>query len=239
MTVRKSSPRPHTVKGALSYRNSTRSISLIDWLAGDRAHLTELILLANEASPDRQNLLNVLADPHAKKQSLTTVLARAKVAPNTFFLLLNEARLCEARAITTRQIAEAMPILVEDAMEKGAPHQRICLDCHGKKTCQSLVPSKEPGEEGRLIVATNPCTGCGGTGLVRTEATSDDRRTALEVSGLLKKGGGITITQTQQTGIALPPPDSLADLIAATDRVLQPLRTLSVIEAAPEDPHGG
>lgn len=153
-----------------------------------------LVLALTYAPPhkDIRYILGLLGDPDHQVLRLSEVCHLGRVMPGQLVDALAKGSELRARLLATQAISRRLPAVVEDVMLKAAPYQESCPACQG---LGSRMPDPTPEEPNP---AQEMCPQCLGHGQLRYDADGKCRDLALEMGGLLQKGGGIHITNTQQ-----------------------------------------
>ena len=139
------------------------------------------------------------------EKSVRDILLTIPMSALEFLNILREVRL----AFSNFQVAEIVdyhrPKVVEAVMKSAVSVVRECLQCKGKGKVTTVVPVEESDDEkeareaagGKLrrVRETVTCSVCYGEGKTTTEPEHARQITALEVAGVLKKGGpGVAVT---------------------------------------------
>lgn len=109
----------------------------------------------------------------------------AGVKPSEILHFFRESLYARSFVDAHRRMAERLPEVAGDVAEKALNHVEECGACK----VRGVV------EEG--------CPACGGTGQVYYRASFQHQTTVLEVMGMLKRGGGVTVNQQQNVGVKL------------------------------------
>jgi len=137
-------------------------------------------------------LLHMLADPLHAKAPLLELCRAAGMKPGQLIAAVTEGLTAASHLEAKVLIAKGAPAVVKDVMKQGAPREETCYDCEGTgaKTADPTeeVPNPAPA----------PCTTCQGRGVLAYAADPEARKLALDLSGLLPKSGGISITNSNQ-----------------------------------------
>lgn len=170
----------------LERASANRAVETFVKLTGGRDALVETLELAG-SSPDVQKVLELLADPRYERMSLARICSLAGLTVADFFAAFRTARLQRAQIEAIELVARGLAPVVADVMRRAAPYELTCPACHGTGT---VAKGDEPSV---------PCETCHGIGSSTQEPDLDRQKLALELADLLKKGGGLTISQTNQT----------------------------------------
>jgi hypothetical protein len=148
---------------------------------GGRDALMAVLSVASSA-PEIEKVVNYLLDPRYDRWTLRRLCTLAGITVAELFTAYRKALLTKAHLEATRIIAEKLPPIVDDVMERATPQMIGCAHCRGL-----APPAGDP-----------PCLFCHGSGQVRSEPELDRQKLALELGHLTeKKGGGLYIQQNQ------------------------------------------
>lgn len=164
---------------------------------------------------DGKYFLGLLGDPARAGSSLLELCQEAKLLPGTVLGWIEAGLTVGSHLRAKVHIARGTPHVVADVMKRGAPFEEACGACQGIGTLPPPEPSEANPNPGPA-----PCDTCKGTGQLLYPADPDARKLALDLSGLLPKSGGISITNQQ---VALAHAGGGGDLDAfqaALDQVL-------------------
>jgi len=126
----------------------------------------------------------LLADPLNKKLSLAEIAARGNLTPRDLLQLFQDAQLFKAKLRAAKAVGERLGDVVEDVLRRAAPYEEPCDGCLGTGAITPDPTAADPNP------APGPCPACRGVGRVRFDPELDRQKVALEVGGLLGKGGG-------------------------------------------------
>jgi hypothetical protein len=178
---------------------------------GGRAAIIAALALA-PLTRDTRAFLGLLADPANAARGLVALCQQADMLPGKLIELIDGGLRASGNIRARYQIAKQAAVVVKDVMEKGAPYEGPCTHCQGGKITADpteAVPNPEPAS----------CPACGGMGLLLYPADPEARKLALDLTGLMPKAGGISITNQQQMGVVVQNGD-LDQFQAALDQVL-------------------
>lgn len=136
-------------------------------------------------------LLHMLADPANAKAPLLELCRAAGMKPGQLIEAVTQGLTAASHLEAKVAIARGTPAVVRDVMVKGAPREETCYACEGTGT-----HTPEP-TDGVPNPSPEPCTTCKGRGALAYDADPEARKLALDLSGLLPKAGGISITNNQ------------------------------------------
>lgn len=176
---------------------SREALSVVEHEAGGRQQLVaDTAAIADLLDPKYQKLAQLLADPRNDRKSLARLCNEAKVPVRGFLSLLRDTKLARAQLAASTRIADRLPEVAEDVMVRATTHYVTCSTCGGHKTVLHTALA-----DGELRTELVECGICRGSGQVVAEPSHDVQKTALEIGGLIKKGGGIQIGVQQNAGV--------------------------------------
>lgn len=152
------------------------------------------------ASKEQEYLLGLIADPDNDARSLATICGMARVSVGHFIQMLKESGLARAQLAAIDKVSELLPQVAQSVMEQALPHFRRCPSCRGTKRIRTK--SKDP-ETKQWVEEEEECGACDEEGMVEVMPTHEREKTALEIGGLLKRGGSINIQQGVQVKTTL------------------------------------
>lgn len=159
----------------------------------------EVLLGALALAPltrDGKYFLGMLGDPARANSSLLELCQEAKLLPGSVLAWITAGLTAGSHLRAQVHIARGTPKVVADVMKRGAPFQDPCGACQGLGTLPPAEPSDaDPNPSPKV------CETCQGTGQLLYPAEPEARKLALDLSGLLPKSGGISITN-QQVAVA-------------------------------------
>lgn len=136
-------------------------------------------------------LLHMLADPLHAKAPLLELCRAAGMKPGQLIAAVTEGLTAASHLEAKVAIARGTPAVVKDVMKQGAPREETCYDCEGTGARTPDPTDEVPNP------APEPCTTCKGRGALAYAADPEARKLALDLSGLLPKSQGISITNNQ------------------------------------------
>ncbi len=193
---------------------AVKALATLEADLGGREVLIGTLALA-PLSKDGRYFLNLLSDPERQGSSLLALIEEAKLRPGQVLAWV-EAGLTSGSQLRARvHIARRTPDVVADVMKLGAPHEDPCQKCQGTGSITpdptEAVPNPGP----------SPCPICLGRGALLYPADEEARKLALDLSGMLPKSGGISITNNnQQLAVAAGGSGDLDLFQEAMDRIL-------------------
>lgn len=212
--------RPRPITRLYQHRHVAAAVNQIEESAGGRTALVAA-LTALTGDDDLVDVLGVLADPRNDARKLAQICRDHAIPVGRILEAFKQGVLAKAYLESQRAIADGLPPVVRDVMQRAAPYEASCPDCSGTGT-YSVDPDKAPG----------PCPYCKATGRRVVLPDLDRQKLALDLGGLTKRAPGVLV---DNRSITLPPaaPGSFSALLAATDHVLHRGRGRSPV-ALPE-----
>jgi len=142
--------------------------------------------------------------------SLATLAADAGVTADEVLTLFRKGAVAEAHAIATGQIAAGLPAVTRAILDGAVERERPCL-CLRNGT------------------ADPKCSKCRGTGKWLQPADKDRQQMVWEATGLLKKGGGVTVNTQTNVGVAIQ--GSFMDrFVKASDQIAYDIDAKDIID---------
>ena len=193
---------------------AVKQLATLEADLGGRDVLIGTLALA-PLNKDGKYFLNLLSDPERGGSSLLALIQESKLRPGQVISWV-EAGLTSGSQLRARvHIAARTPAVVADVMKLGAPYEDPCQKCQGTGSITAdpteTTPNPSPG----------PCSVCLGTGALQYPADADARKLALDLSGMLPKNGGISITNTNnQLAVVAGGTGDLDLFQEAMDRIL-------------------
>lgn len=178
--------RPQLTPEALTELNQ------LEELLGGRAEIIASLVTA-PASDGLTWVIGLLADPERQGQTLAEICAEGRILPTDLLEALIQGKRARSKVYATHLATADTARIVRDVVLKAAPHEDRCYGCKGRGVLPGIVTpeDKDPVER--------TCETCNGVGTLYYPADEDARKLALELSGLLAKGGaGVAITVNAQ-----------------------------------------
>jgi hypothetical protein len=177
---------------ATARASSDRAVEAFQQAVGGRAALIDALEIGSPR-PEIDKVLDLLADGRFDRTSLREVCDLAGITVAELMVAFRSATLIKAQIAATAQIAARIGPIVDDVLTRAAPHDAICETCGGRGQITPdptrVVPNPSP----------QPCRPCQGRGHRRVVPDLERQKLALDLAELLKKSGGLTITQQQMT----------------------------------------
>jgi len=206
---------------------------------GGRRTLLSLLALA-PLTPDLRYILGLLGDPAHDHRSLASICADGNILPGDLLKHLGAAALHKGQVLARQRIGESIPAVVDDVMRRAAPFEEACPDCMvdgqstGRVTPEPTAANPNPAPE--------PCPSCKGSLRILYMPTLDRQRMAIDMAGLIDRGGGGISILNQNLNLgtaasggqgALEQLQTLTDQILYGDAPLDPVEA-EVLPAAPD-----
>jgi hypothetical protein len=158
-------------------------------------------------SDDLRVLHAFLADPRNRLVHIQKLCDKAHISLPVFWSLFKEGRFARAQVEAIARVTERLPGVAADVMMRALPHRVPCPACHGL-----LDPKRRK------------CRTCQGQGQIPAQPALATQELALEMGGVIKRGGGdrgvhLQVTQ-QQALMGSQMPTAFARFQMATDRLL-------------------
>lgn len=144
---------------------------------------------------DMRYLLGLLGDPEHERLPLAECCRMGKVLPGQLIEALSKGTELRSRLLATQLIAQRTPAVVAEVMRKAAPYEDSCPHCQGLGSTTPDPTPEEPNPQNVL------CKACLGHGRLQYDADGASRDLALEMAGLVGKGGGLNVQVTQQVAV--------------------------------------
>lgn len=217
------------------------AVKTFEAVLGGRSALAEELLTSPELTPRIQRVLTLILDPRFDKYPLAYLCEKAGVLPGDLFASFRDATLAKANLLALRVAADKLPGMLAEMMRDAVDREIVCPECQGLR-----VTTPEP-TDAQKNPTPERCRSCFGHGVTILKADRAVQKIALELTGLLRKNGGITVQQTNQTLQVNDPPvttgaGGLAQLQQAVSGILfggplRPAAPPAVIDLSPsEDP---
>lgn len=192
---------------------TTASFKAFESICGGRqALVAKLALVA--AGKDEDYVVGLLADPRYEHEPLAGVCRAGKITLQRLMGLYRDAALVSAQVGAIDRVAQGLPAVAADVMTRSIEHRVTCPVCQGLATITPNPTKDDPNPEPR------PCRACAGHGSTIEQPAHETQKTALELGGLLKKGGGLTIQQNNQQIALSAGSAGFGDLVEKLDEVL-------------------
>lgn len=181
-----------------------------------------LAQLAHFVLTDRQKLLvqALLASKEKPDLDIHQLLLGIHMSALEFLNILREARMAFSNYQTQEIIDKHRPKVVESAMKAAESKTKRCPECKGKGELKSPHPEEAPVE----------CPSCYGKGKITILPDHERAITALEISGVLKKGGGVAVVVNNSNNSA-PEWRSSSDFRKETDKLMYGSGDAAVVDA--------
>ena len=169
-------------------------------------------LVAGPRGTPLDYVLDLLADPANHATSLSSLCARGEVSVGELLEAYKRGVTAMAQVAAIHKVAAAIPVIIEDLVNRAQPHYVQCDRCNGVGTVS--VEDAAPV----------PCKACQGKGTHYVLPELDRQKLALDMLKLLPKSALMAV----QNNYAAPPtsatPAGHGALMLLVDRVLYPRR---------------
>lgn len=205
---------------------------------GGRTQLISLLTLA-PLNDDLRYVLGLLGDPRHERLSLAAICAKGNILPSELLKHLGAAALLRGKTLALQHIGHGIAAVAKDVVERAAPYRVACKTCmvDGVSTGR-LVDDPTPEQPNP---APYPCTTCQGALFVVMLPDLDRQKLAIELAGMVQKGGGLNIALQQNLGVGAGGGSGSAGLGAleslqqATDQLLYGEAPTVEAEVVPEE----
>lgn len=165
-------------------------INVFEKALGGRKELIDSLSI--DATPEIQDLVKMLLDPHYDGRSLGWLSVQVNISLTDLLRAFRNGLLAKAQIQASRAIAQKLPAVVADVMLRAAPYEEDCQGCEGTGEMTVRPTKKVPVPD----PATVTCTICRGKKKVTRLPELDRQRLALEIGELIKPPkGGTTLLQ--------------------------------------------
>lgn len=206
------------------------AIAQLEAAIGGRQALVDTFVAAPpDAECDR--LLGLIADPRHDHRTLASLCAEAGLTAGELLRLYRTAAVAKAQVLAIHEVAQEAPAVVRDVMRRAQNHYRLCTGCFGSGEVWQQPEDADGNPLGEPVKV--PHRLCDGTGQLLSDASLDHQKLALDLAGLVSKGGPsiqIDNSRTSVTAIAAVP---FAQLQKAVQKVLDPGSPLLLAPTSP------
>jgi len=189
---------PNTVaKKKTAYEATEAEVSLaaFEKVLGGRNKLIAALITSPDLTPTIQKVLELVYDPRFGRYPLGRLCASAGILPGEFFAAVRDALQATSNMLVLDHVSTALPNLTLEMLKQAVDHDEICDLCSGTTTITVPAPRRKGQAPGEPTIES--CPTCHGKGVIKVRANLEVQKLALELAGLLKKGGGLSITQQQ------------------------------------------
>lgn len=159
---------------------------------GGRQALVETLELGATAT-EVDRVLDLLADPRYESWSVARICRLAGLSVADLLTAFRSATLIRAQVKATVAIAKQLPAVVEDVMKRAQPYEETCDVCDGLGQVTPKPTKKNPNPP------PEHCRACKATGRRMLLPDLERQKLALDLGDLVKKSGGITLSQQNLT----------------------------------------
>ncbi len=242
LTLVKKDPGPSAMPVHAYQRPAVRAINGYSAALGDgdegkgRERLLTALMLTPSDDERVDHLLQLAEDPEFRGRSIGELAVAAGWRAGALLKILRDSVLLLAQVGGLRIVADGLPDVVADVVNRAQRHFTECEGCNG--TGQVRAPKTKDNPAPTEMI---PCGTCMGEGKLVREADTERQQMVLEMAKLLAKGGGAQIAIQQNVGGGeggkgggASPLGNLFDrMIAATDQVMGRSAVLAEAEEAP------
>jgi hypothetical protein len=186
---------------------------------GGRDLLVEALLLA-PPDPDRDALMGLLADPQNDYRTLGTIAGDLNFSAGEVLALFRDGERAKAQILALHEVTSQAPAVARDVMRRAQNHYRLCTGCNGSGEVWDQPKNKAGDPIGDAVKVAHAY--CDGTGQILVDASLDHQKIALDLVGLLSKGGPGTVVNVDASQQMLVGALPFAQLQKAVQKVLDP-----------------
>lgn len=169
---------------------ANKALNTLEEIAGGRLEIVAQLATVATLGQKETYLAQLLADPRNDEYSLRTLCKQAGCSVREFIVLLRHARFSGQIAEAMDRVAKYIPDVAEDVMARSVPHTAECPTCNGTGTVEA---SRRDKNTKKIVTETVTCSGCGGRKVVKVLPDLERQKVALEIAGILKRGGGVQV----------------------------------------------
>lgn len=176
--------------------NAQAELSRLEQEFGGRQHLVQALTFAKQTK-DVRYLLGLIADPEHNSRSLADICRMGRILPGELVAALASGTELRSQLLAKQKIAQRIPTVVGEVMQKAAEYEDDCTDCMGTGAITADPSDAEPNP------SPQKCGVCKGTGRLMYPADGKCRDLALEMAGLVGGGGNtsVSVSVNQQAGV--------------------------------------
>ena len=195
------------------------ALDSLEEASGGRMKMVETLSLSL-LTQEQELLAGMIADPRNDAKSLARICSMASVSVSRFLTMLGEVKMSKAVLEAQDKVAALLPEVAGDLMSRAVIHTVECSNCAGKGTIVLASRGRSKGEgtppptEDELT-----CPNCRGAGAITIQPDLERQKIALEMAGLLKRGGGVNVAVGVSAGIT-PALVSTSTFRGATDNLM-------------------
>lgn len=175
--------------------NARLELQRLELEFGGRQHLVQALTFAKQTK-DVRYVLGLLADPENDSRHLADVLADGRILPGELVDALASGAQLRSQLLAKQKIAQRIPVVVGEVMERAAEYEADCSECLGIGTIVADPTPDDPNP------SPQTCTTCRGAKRLKYAADPVCRDQALEMAGLTGNGGpGVHVSVQQNVGV--------------------------------------
>jgi hypothetical protein len=142
-------------------------------------------LAAAELTQTQEYLVGAIADPRNDQASLARICAIHRIRFGELLQIFRNAKIMRAQVRAIQAVADALPEVAGDLMARALPHELPCTRCAATGTIRHKKRRLDKAADAEDL----PCPVCQGRKVILVQPELETQRTALELGGLLQKGG--------------------------------------------------
>lgn len=190
------------------------SFRAFETMIGGRQTLVSKLALT-VSSKAEEAIVGLLADPAHDKIPLGVLCRLGKIPLRKLMELYRDAALVMSQVQAIDKVAESLPAVAVDVMNRAQTHRVTCATCQGTTTIQPEPTKDDKNPDPKT------CPDCRGYGNHIAEPDHEVQKTALALGGFLKKDSGTSITLQQNNQQLV-----MAGSSAGFDEVIEKLDTV-------------
>lgn len=207
-----------------------------------RARFLACLCLAAHEDERLTCLLQSAEDPEFGQRTIGDLAVASGFRAGEILKIARETGLMVAQAHALTIVSDHLPAVVQDLVTRAQNHYEQCGVCEGIGKVTPDPTKEQPNPE------PETCKTCKGRGQVLVHADPDRQDRVLEIAKLLPKGSGTQIGISTTIGgkeaaggsaSAASFTGLFSQLVAATDRIVHPDRSRSLLSGAPAPPNPG
>lgn len=192
----------------------------IEEAAGGRMKLITELSAAN-LTPDLEYVVGLIADPRNDTKTLARICSMADITVGKFLSLMGEVKMSRAILDAQDRVARLLPEVAEDLMKRSVPYTVECSGCMGTGNVMVIKRGQNVGGGGTPEEPDEvPCPECRGRGELSRQPDFERQKIALEMAGMIKRGGGVQVGVQVNTPGLIPPLTTSSKFRGATDRLM-------------------
>lgn len=170
---------------AIRTKKNKIALDNMEHYAGGREAVIDLIG-SHKLDKREEHFLRLLCDPARNGDSMVTICRDAGLSPNHIIDMLRDGAKAQGTAIGITIMAQSLPEVAQDIVEKSVDALVQCPNCLGEGYTAEDVK----------------CTACHGRGEVFRSSDIDRQKMLADYTGLAPKKSGINIMNQQNVGVS-------------------------------------